>query len=301
MRNSKPVKTTARLKGLIAAFLAAIMIHAATLAWGNTAIGLWSDANNWSSKQTPASGDNAIAPNGGAYPATGKFAMLPIHDLLCHYRSRTRGRFDRNFQNDFCVSSNGDIPLNSSGGTVARHDASQAVMFFCAATARGPPWSGDQSLNFCKAADGMERRFAYGLFSASRLKTGAPQRRCPTLCRDCTLYLIDNALNRSARSFSTAFSTASLLSDFQFHNSKPLQNQLAKDVVSSLWPESWGYSGESVEAQPRRYMFCIGLNSSSVFNMARHSVNSSVFSRVDALLVAAISQSNATQPFSSRS
>ncbi len=74
------------------------------------------------------------------------YAMLGTNDLLGHHRIRTRSRFDSNFQNDFCVARNGRFPPNSSGVVVATHDAAQPVMFLRAATARGPPWSGDQSL-----------------------------------------------------------------------------------------------------------------------------------------------------------
>jgi len=73
-------------------------------------------------------------------------ALLRINDLLCHYRLRTKSRFDNNFQNDFTGVSNGHLPLNLSGIIAAKNDAAQPVLFFSAATARGPPGSGDQSL-----------------------------------------------------------------------------------------------------------------------------------------------------------
>jgi hypothetical protein len=74
------------------------------------------------------------------------YAMPRINDLLGCHRIRTRNRFDNNFQNDFTVARNGHIPLNSYGIIVATRDDAQPVMFLSAATARGPPWSGDQNL-----------------------------------------------------------------------------------------------------------------------------------------------------------
>ncbi|HEY5040676.1 MAG TPA: hypothetical protein VIK53_01595 [Verrucomicrobiae bacterium] len=126
--------------------LAALLL----LTWcGNTtttAQGL--PANNWSPNQVqaPASGDDVIIPNSGAYTVTCECAMPPINDLLCHHRRQTRSRFDNNFQNDFTVTRIGHIPLNSSGIVIASSEVAQPVMFLNTATARGPPWSGDQSL-----------------------------------------------------------------------------------------------------------------------------------------------------------
>ncbi len=69
-----------------------------------------------------------------------------INDLLSRHRIRTNRRFRSNFQNDFCVARNDHFPLNSSGVIVAACDTVQPVMFLSASTARGPPWSADQSL-----------------------------------------------------------------------------------------------------------------------------------------------------------
>jgi len=105
-------------------------------------------ANNWSPNQVqaPSSGDDVIIPNCGAYIVTGECAMPPINDLLCHHYRQTGRRFDNDFQKDFTVAHNGHIPLNSFGIVAAKCEATRPVMFLNTATARGPPWSGDQSL-----------------------------------------------------------------------------------------------------------------------------------------------------------
>ena len=172
-------------------------------------------ANNWSPNQVPACGDHVIVRNSGTCTVTGNCAMPRINGLLCHHRRRIGSQFDNNFQNDFTVTRHGHIPLNSSGIIVAEHDAAQPVMFVNTATARGPPWSDDQSL-----------------------------------------YLFDNALNHPVPSH---FSAAPLLSEFQFHDS------------------------------------------SSVHNTTRLFIQSSLVSGAGALLVAAVSQSKTTKPFTSRS
>jgi hypothetical protein len=120
--------------------------RSATLTWTAIAGGIWSDANNWSPNQVPACGDNIIVPNSGTCAVTDSFTMLPTNDLLCHYRIRTRSRLDTYFQNDFTVTLNYHRLLNSSGIIVAEDDAAQTVIFLNTATARGHPWSGDQSL-----------------------------------------------------------------------------------------------------------------------------------------------------------
>ena len=137
-----------------------------------------------------------------------------LHDLLHRYRIRTRSWFKRNFQNDFAVACNCPIPVNASGIVAAKHEAAPPVMFLSAAIARGPPWSGDQSL-----------------------------------------YRSDNTLDHPA----SHFCTAPLLSEFQFH-------------ASSL-----------------------------PCNATRLLIQSSLASRAGASFVRAISQSNTTQPFTSRS
>jgi hypothetical protein len=55
----------------------------------------------------------------------------------------------QNFTNlhDFTVAQNGCLLLNSSGIIVAEHGAAPPVNFVNRATARGTPWSGDQSLH----------------------------------------------------------------------------------------------------------------------------------------------------------
>lgn len=102
---------------------------------------------------TFASGPDATLspPDALSYYCTGtRFpegcAMLGINDLLCHHRIRSRSRFDSHSQNGFSVARDGHIPLNAGGMIVATRDAEQPVMFLSAATARGPPWAGDQSL-----------------------------------------------------------------------------------------------------------------------------------------------------------
>jgi len=172
------------------------------------------DTNNWFSNQATASGDHVIVPSIGTCTATDECAMPPINDVLCHHRIRIRSRFDTNFQNDFTVAHNGHIPLNSSGIVAAKCEATQPVIFLNTATARGPPWSDDQSL-----------------------------------------YLSDNALDRPA----PRFRPASLLSEFHF------------------------------------------LDSSSARKATNPLIHSSLGSRADALLVAAISHSNTAQPFTPRS
>jgi hypothetical protein len=187
-----------------------------TLCSNTTTIAQGLPANNGSPNQgqAPASGDDVIIPNSGAYTVTDNFAMTPANGLLRHHRIRTRGRFHSNLQKDFTVAHNGHIPLNLSGIVIASSEVAQPVMFLNTATARGPPWSGDQSL-----------------------------------------YLFDNALDRPA----PHFCPAPLLSEIQFHDST---------------------SGR---------------------NATRLLIQSSMVSRAGTVLVAAISQSNTTQPFTKRS
>jgi hypothetical protein len=173
------------------------------------------DTNNWFPNQAPASGDHVIVPSIGTCTATDECAMTPINDVLCHYRIRTRSGFNGSFQNDFTVAHNGRIPLNSSGIVAAKCETTQPVIFLNTATARGPPWSSNQSL-----------------------------------------YLSDNVLNRPA---SSHFSAAPLLSECQFHDS------------------------------------------SSGRNTTRLLIQSSQLSGTGGSLVAAISQSNKTHPFTKRS
>jgi hypothetical protein len=96
-----------------------------------------------------------------------------LHDLLYHYRIRTRSRFKRNFQSDFAVACNDQNPLNSSGIVVARCDAAQPVICFNGATARGPPGS-DNTLphpapHFCTAP--LLSEFQSHAFSLARNAT----------------------------------------------------------------------------------------------------------------------------------
>jgi hypothetical protein len=99
------------------------------------------DAINQHPHQAFASGDPSI----GTCPETDDCAMPSIHDLLCHYRIRTRSVFDDNFQNDFTVGCNDHIPLNSSDIVAAKCEVTQSVVFLNTASARGPPWSDVQS------------------------------------------------------------------------------------------------------------------------------------------------------------
>ena len=154
--------------------------RSATLTWTAIAGGIWSDANNWSPNQVPACGDNIIVPNSGTCAVTDSFTMLPTNDLLCHYRIRTRSRLDTYFQNDFTVTLNYHRLLNSSGIIVAEDDAAQTVIFLNTATARGHPWSGDQSLylfdnaldrpaqHFCSAPASLRVPFSRFIVSPQR-------------------------------------------------------------------------------------------------------------------------------------
>jgi hypothetical protein len=112
----------------------------------NTATAQGVLANNWSPNQAPVGSDKITVPNSGIYPLTDDCIVHLIKDSLCHFRIRTRTRFDNNFQNDFTVTRDGHIPLDSSGVIVAEQGAAPTVIFVNTATARGPPGSGDQSL-----------------------------------------------------------------------------------------------------------------------------------------------------------
>jgi hypothetical protein len=187
--------------------------RATAVTWTHDAGGFCSEASNWFPNQAPACGDKAIVSNSGANTVTDHFATPRNNDLFCHHRRRTGSPFDTHFQNDFTVAQNGCLPLKASGIIVAEDEAAPPVIFFSTTTARGPPWSGEQSQ-----------------------------------------YLSDNTLGRLA----PHFSTAPLLSKF-------------------------------------RFLHCPSfLNTTGLF------IQSSLVSRADASLVAAISQSNTTNPFNSR-
>ena len=126
--------------------------RAAAVTWTNDAGGICRDAGNWFPNQAAVSGDQGIVPNSGACTVTNHFATPPIKDLLCHHRRQTGSRFGGKFHNDLTVARNGCLPLNSARIIVAAEDAAPPFICFNTATARGPPWPGDPSLNLSDTA-----------------------------------------------------------------------------------------------------------------------------------------------------
>jgi hypothetical protein len=156
----------------------------------NTATAQGVPANNWSCNQAPASGDKITVPNSGTWTGTDICAMTRINDLLRHHRRRIGSRFASNFQKDFTVTRDGHIPLDSSGIIVDEHGAAPTLIFLNTATARGPPWSGDQSLYL---SDNVLNRPAPSHFSAAPLLSEFQFHDSSSVC-NTTRLLIPSSL-----------------------------------------------------------------------------------------------------------